>query len=213
MARLVRCLIPLMLMSCTSGLNQVRVKPELQASRDAFLVKIIKVMPTRAVRLVSFASLELDTEGDMPAMPSAGQMASMRGYAGAAGANFLFVERLDLPWRRAFFASGLRLDPKGAVGWALASCDGSGMQSALENAREGALACLKLAAESRPALKGRMEIRFQLDATGKVKRALPDTQSSRDGQIQQCVYQHLFETSYPKPKGALCSGTFKVSLP
>ena len=213
MVRLVRCLIPLILASCTPGLNQVRVKPELQGARDAFLVEIVHVMPKRRVRIVTFASLELNTEGDMPAKPSSGQMATMRGYAGAAAAHFLLVERLDLPWRRAFFATGLRLDPKGAVGWALAPCGGKEMKSALQDAREGAQACLKAAVESRPSLKGHMGIRFQLDATGRVKRALPNPSSSRDGQVQQCAFKALFDQSYPAPKGVLCSGTFKVSTP
>ena len=199
------------LCQCGGALTHVSYEPTTTSGRSAFLVQVVDRVPSRPTRIVSYSVLTVDSEGAMPLRPSAQALASMRAMAASRGANFLLVERVDLPWRRAFFGTGLALVRGKSK--PVARCRAPGTAARVSRVFGEIRACLAELKNARPALQARASFEVIVGALGRVKRALPQPGSSRDGAVQRCLLGPIFRAPYPvAPKGYVCSLRFAVDL-
>ena len=181
-------------------------------ANDVFLVEVTDVVPSGGLRLVSVSSREVVPDGNPPARPSDGDVEAMRRGAAAHGAQVLVLERVHNRWRHAFYGLGyVRTDVEAAA--PLATCSHPGAVSAHSDAQRRADRCLQALHAKRPALKGRIEVAFQVDAHGAVYRAAATPASSRDTQLQRCAMDAIHAAAgYGAHRGVLCAMSLQSSL-
>lgn len=203
----------------TAGLADV-TGARAPAATEAFLVQVMERPPARPARRVSISVATLSRAVPAPPAPDAHTREAMRAQAGARGAQVLVLSRLDTPWRKAFYGVGYRYLPPGAQAdadddderAAPPPCGQPDAVEAINDARAEALRCMGEARRARPALEGRVEILFDVDAFGDVMRAAATPASSRDGALQRCALRAVFHQDYGRASAVVCRAALRVEL-
>jgi hypothetical protein len=169
-------------------------------AREPVLVQIVDSAPLEA-RVVSMTRYEIHPSDTLPTEAPDGVKMEMREEAARAGAESLLIERLNTPWKRAFFGLGLH-----GTGAAPPRCEHPAFVDASQDASASIERCLRSLQKKRPALKASMTIMFQVNAFGDVMRAAATPESSRDGQARACGLEAVFKTDFGTPAGFVCRG-------
>lgn len=177
---------------------------------DPVLVQVVDGSPTTPVALVSLSVWGVPPQDPLPAALPDDVLASMRAAAGSLGARFLYVEREDSPYRRAFFGLGAVPAPEAAE--LMSPCTHGGFTERVQDAREATERCLRRLREDRPALRAEVTVVFQVDAWGGVMRAAPTLASSRDGLVRDCALAAVFDQDFGEPAALRCQGEVTSAL-
>ena len=125
----------------------------------------------------------------------------------------MHIQRTESPYRKAFYGRGLAPLPANNIKPASAQCDGAEFSAGLAAANKQATRCLNTLVKERPALRGKVEVLFEVDSFGRTLYATPSTGSSRDGQVQSCALDALFDSDLGAPAGLTCRGRFSLPFP
>ncbi|MGM0576342.1 MAG: hypothetical protein ACQEXJ_11480 [Myxococcota bacterium] len=182
-----------------------------QSTSGPFLVEVVDRMPEEPVSLVSLSVLGLDPEEEPPLRPDEATVETMRRAAAAQGAEMLVLERVVMPWRKAFYGFGIRREEGGISPRDVATCEHPEAREGLEDARDDAEDCLAEVKQARPAVSGRVVVTFQVDAFGSVYRAAASPDSSRDSQVRRCALRSVVKGDFGDHTGLLCSMEMEVA--
>jgi hypothetical protein len=89
-------------------------------------------------------------------------------------------------------------------------CIQPGFAEALADAKARGARCVKRLLYERPALSGKVDVLFEVDPNGRVLRAAATPDSSRDGQLQECVVGAVHATAFGEPTTFSCRGRVDV---
>jgi hypothetical protein len=204
------CFVLLLPTLCACGATLQSVSYGGGEPRQPFLVQIVEDRPKRATETVSLTVAELDPAGTMTDRPGVGVRGFMLKAAARAGAHFLLLERLDTRWRRAFYATGLRLK-EGATN-TVPECTHIAYEPAAQAVLVQAGNCLRDLKRQRPSLVGVLGYTITVDAFGRAKRALPAEDSSRDTQMQKCLLRPVFKADFGQPGTYGCNAELRLEL-
>ncbi len=182
---------------------------------EVFLVEVTDVVPAEPVRLVSVSTLDVIYEGEpLAPRPSDGDVEAMRRAAAGHGAELLVLERVDNSYRHAYYGFGYvrdrSVESPGKV--PPPTCVHPDAHVGRDAAAKRAAACLGKLKAKRPALAGRLEMVFQVDAHGAIYRAAATPSSSRDTQVQRCGMKAVFAGSYGPHSQLLCTVEIAATL-
>jgi len=180
-------------------------------AQEAYLVQTSDGSPGAGEALVTLSSWDVNPADALPAAAPPEVVEEMRAEAAARGATRLWIERVDTPWRRAYFGLGTRPDAESSA--EPVPCAHASFADGIIAASGDADRCLAAIRRERPALRGEITVIFQVDAWGDVMRAAPTPDSTRDGQAQRCALDAVYDASFGPPLALTCGGTLTVTFP
>lgn len=201
--------LPLALAACSSVHHATR--PE--AFPDAKEPSLVEVRTTGydgAYKVVSYSTWDVDPNDELPASAPDDVVDAMREEAAAYGADMLLLDRVEDAWRKVWLGLGVKKADSGDR--TVPACVQKGFDAAVADARARAARCTKGILYGRPGLRGRVEAVFEIDPDGRVLRAAPTPDSSRDSSYQECVLQAVHATSFGTPIGFSCQGRVAVAI-
>ena len=184
---------------CGPSVKTISFGPVTVEHNKPFLVKLIDAAPAKPVEIVSMSVVEREAWAAPQKRPSEDVVATMRRHAGQRGAHYLVIERLDNPWRRAFYGTGLRLLPPGTSTRTIRDCTHESAREGAEDAAKRASRCMDKLRRTRPALKGEVAVLLEVDPFGRVRRAVPTPDSSRDTLMRNCALGAVFQQDFGEP--------------
>jgi hypothetical protein len=177
--------------------------------RDATLVEVRTTGVEGGYRVVSFSSWDVELNETLPAEAPEDVVLSMRAAAATHGAEMLLIERWEDPWRKAFYGLGaVKADAAPTV----PACTHAGFEGVFEGVKKQARTCADALKRERPAIRGTIEVVFEVDPWGRALRAAPTPASSRDSQLQACVVGPIHDAEWGTPESFTCKGTVSVDL-
>ena len=210
LARCVWAVVALALTGCGAGLQSATFGAAAPKPNDPYLVAVVDAEPKGAFEVVTLSVAERRLQKALPARLDDDAVLEMRKAAAARGATVLLVERLDTPWRKAFYGQGMR--PAKVPRKPLPACT---HETALAEARDVANTvqrCLAGEKRKRPALKGGMTILFEVDPFGRERRALPSPDSSRDSLVRRCGLKAVQRAEFGTHAGVGCRLNVSATL-
>jgi hypothetical protein len=200
--------LALSLSGCASSMVSVSFEPV--EPRSDFLVDVRESVPDRPTKRVSLSVLQLSSVGSMAPLPSEGDLAKMRSYAANYGANYLFVERLDTPWRRAFYATGMKFSST-EEGRA-PECLHEGFMNAVEDVVQSTGRCLAEMQRARRSLRATVAATLVVDSFGGLMRIVHDEDSSRDSLVRRCLTRAAVKGDYGPHGNYTCTTKVRLEL-
>jgi hypothetical protein len=192
------------------------------AAKDETLVEVRTTGFESPYQIVSFSTWDVDPNEALPATAPAGVVADMRAEAARHGAEMLLLERAEDAWRKVWLGLGIvRAQASTSTGGpggdsagpsAVPVCTQAGFEAALKDARARAITCAKRVLYERPAVRGSIEVLFEVDPHGDVLRAAATPASSRDTELQQCVLGAVHASAFGEPVGFTCRGSVAVQV-
>ncbi len=181
-----------------------------QAPRDPTFVEVRTTGFDGAHEVVSYSTWDVDLTETLPAKIPDGVMSEMRDEAARHGAEMLLLDRIDDAYRKVWLGLGAKRTAEGTSTNAVPECTQPGFAEALTDAKARGARCVKRLLYERPALSGKVEVLFEVDPNGRVLRAAATPDSSRDGQLQQCVVGAVHATAFGEPATFSCRGRVDV---
>ena len=178
--------------------------------RSDFLVDVRQTPPDRPTKRVSLSALSLNRVGTMTSLPGDDELAAMRAHAAAYGANYLLVERLDTPWRRVFYGTGLKLSSDGTG--VATECLHAGFKAVVEDVVQSAGQCLAEMQRARRSLRASVSATLEIDSFGGLMRIRHDEGSSRDSLVRRCLVQPAVKADYGSHGNYSCTTKVKLEL-
>jgi len=210
--KLLRCLLPALFaaLSACGGVHHATRPDPTPAAKDPSLVEVRTTGFDGPTRVVSYSTWDVDPNDELPAIAPADVVEDMRVQAGRSGAEMLLLERVEDAWRKVWLGLGVVKDEAGQK--AVAPCVHGGFDAALADAKMRAVRCAKGILYERAAIRGSVNVIFEVDPEGRVLRAAPTPDSSRDSELQQCVVGAVHTTSFGRPLGFTCQGQVSVAI-
>ncbi len=212
-SRFVALLALLLAGGCGPSLQTAERGPRIGTASDPVLVAVVDGRAPQGMRAVSLSVWDVHPSDALPETAPRDVVESMRAEAAERGATHLHVQRTESPWRKAFYGRGLAPLPANNVKPASAQCEGGAFTAGLAAANKQAARCIKGLLQERPALKGNVEVLFEVDSFGRTLYATPSAGSSRDGQVQSCALDALFDADLGEPTALTCRGRFSMPFP
>ncbi len=181
-------------------------------AKDPSLVEVRTTGYDGPTKVVSYSTWDVDPNDELPASVPDDVVADMREQAAAYGADMLLLDRIDDSWRKVWLGLGVKKDASANPTAAVPPCVHNGFDAAREDARQRAIRCVKGVLYEREALRGSIDVLFEVDPEGRVLRAAPSPDSSRDSSFQQCVVGAVHGTSFGRPLGFTCQGRVAVKI-
>jgi len=197
-------------LSACGGVHHATRPDMTRAAKDPSLVEVRTTGFEGPTRVVSYSTWDIDPNDELPLAPPDDVVTDMREQAATFGAEMLLIERVEDAWRKAWLGLGVVKDD--AAKSEVAPCVHAGFDKALADAKERAIRCGKGILYERPAIRGSIEVLFEVDPEGKVLRAAPTPASSRDSEFQQCVVGAVHTTTFGRPLGFTCQGRVSVAI-
>lgn len=186
--------------------------PSSGQARDPTLVEVRTTGYDDPHTIVSFSIWDVAPTDALPTVAPEAVVTAMREEAARRGAELLLLERIEDTFRKLWLGLGVvRLPDADQVMAPAPSCDHPGYAEALLDAQSRAERCIRRLLFERPALAGHVTALFEVDPNGRVLRAAPTPDSSRDGQLQQCVTGAVHASSFGEPATWTCAGRLSVS--
>lgn len=210
---MMRSLVLVSLIYSLSGCGGVRhaTRPDLfPDAKDPSLVEVNTTGYSGPTRTVSYSTWDVEPTDELPAEAPVDVVEDMREEAARYGADMLLLERIEDDWRKVWLGLGVKKDELAAKD--IPVCGQPGFAEAREDAQSRAVRCTRLILNERPALRGHVEVAFAVDPEGRVLRAAPTPESSRDSAFQECVLGAVHETEFGVPLGFTCQGRVTVSI-
>ena len=138
---------------------------------------------------------------------------AMRGHAAQRGAQSLLVERVETPWRKAFYGIGLVRHAEAEPLHVVPPCRGAAFESHLDAVSTRVGRCLRDLKKARPALRGEAAVRMLVDGDGGVYSAGVSPGSSRDGAVRSCLLSETWKGRFGPSSDLLCGAEFAADLP
>lgn len=206
------CLLPALLAGVVAcgGVHHASRPDQTPAAKDLSLVEVRTTGFDGPTRVVSYSIWDIDPNDELPAQAPADVVAEMREHAAGFGAEMLLLDRIEDAWRKAWLGIGVVKDEAGKR--EVAPCVHAGFEAALADAKVRAGRCAKGILYERAALRGAIEVLFEVDPEGNVLRAAPTPDSSRDSELQQCVIGAVHTTTFGRPLGFTCQGRVAVAI-
>jgi len=180
------------------------------APRDEALVQIITTGSDGPYRIVSFSTWDVALVDDLPTQAPDEIVFDMRRAAAQSGAERLYLERYESPYRKAFYGVGAISDASAPA--AVATCAHAGFAEKFKAADSRAQSCGRALKERRPQVQGKVDIVFEVDPAGGVLRAAATPDSTRDSELQACVTEAVHDTDWGVPTGFTCQGRIAVEI-
>lgn len=192
----------LVLSSSCAGVRTAHRGNEPPSHQPPYLVQVVDAAPAEPTKTVSLSTYMLDPAAPPPDLPAPDVLAAMQVAAAARGAEMLYIERVDSPWRRTFYGVGLK---RAEADTPVPTCAGEGVGHIIERLERHATRCLEDLRRSRGALRAHVIVRFQVDAFGDVYRAAATPESTRDTAAQRCVLEPVWRQTYMQPEAFFCA--------
>lgn len=199
----------LALFACSGVKHATRseINPE---AKDPSLVEVRTTGFDGPARTVSYSTWDVDPVDELPAEAPADVVESMREHAAQYGADMLLLERIEDAWRKVWLGLGKKKDE--LASGEVPVCGQPGFDKAHEDVKARAVRCVQQVLSERPALRGQVSVAFEVDPEGRVLRAAPTPDSSRDSAFQECVVGAVHGTSFGPPKDFTCQGRVTVEI-
>lgn len=179
-------------------------------AKEPSLVEVRTTGYEGAYKIVSYSTWDVDPADELPASAPDDVVDAMREEAAAYGADMLLLDRIEDAWRKVWLGLGVKKADTGDK--AVPPCVQNGFDAAVADAKARAARCTKGLLYQRSALRGRVDVVFEVDPEGRVLRAAPTPDSSRDSSYQECVLQAVHATSFGTPIGFSCQGRVAVEI-
>jgi len=179
------------------------------APRDPTFVEVRTTGFDGPHEVVSYSTWDVDLTDALPAQLPAGVLSEMRDEAARQGAEMLLLDRIDDAYRKVWLGLGAKRSAKGASN-AVPDCTQPGFAEALADAKARGERCVKRLLYERKALSGKVDVLFEVDPNGRVLSAAATPDSSRDGELQQCVVGAVHATAFGEPATFTCRGRVDV---
>ncbi|MEC9071988.1 MAG: hypothetical protein VX938_06395, partial [Myxococcota bacterium] len=208
-------LLPILLVAVTGcgGLHHLAPVTAERSSVEPYLVQLVDAPPGEASVRVSLSIRQYSPSEPMAESLSEEELAGMRAYAAERGAESLLVERVETPWRKAFYGTGFAPQVGAAALHAVPSCEGAAFQAQMEAVGRRVGRCLRDLKKARPALIGEATVRMMIDGAGGVYSAGVSPDSSRDGEVRNCFLKEAWRGGYGASATLLCGAEFSGKLP
>lgn len=197
-------------LSACGGVHHASRPDMTPAAKDPSLVEVRTTGFDGPTRVVSYSTWDVDPNDELPATAPADVVADMREQAASFGAEMLLLERVEDAWRKVWLGLGVVKDEAGKKD--VAPCVHAGFDAALADAKARSIRCAKGILYERAAIRGNVEVLFEVDPEGRVLRAAPTPSSSRDSELQQCVVGAVHTTTFGRPLGFTCQGRVSVEI-
>lgn len=180
---------------------------------EPYLVQVTDVAPDAGNERVTLSVWEISAAEPLAERLPEGAAEAMRRHAANHGAQVLWMERLDTPWRKAFYGTGLVRRADAAPLHSVPACEGAEYVDAVARAQRGIQRCLADVGRRRRGLKGQATVVLRVDAFGGVYSAAITPDSSRDGEVQACLMNHAGRQRYGSQDALVCRGEITAAVP
>jgi len=180
------------------------------AARDETLVEVRTTGFESPYHIVSYSTWDVDPNEALPTTAPAGIVAEMRAEAARRGAEVLLLDRVEDAWRKVWLGLGIVRAADGEA--SIPPCDHAGFDVAVKDARARAASCARRVLYERPAVRGTVEVLFEVDPHGEVLRAAATPASSRDTELQQCALGAVHGSAFGEPRGFTCRGSMTLEV-
>lgn len=182
------------------------------SAKDVTLVEVRSTGFESPYQIVSFSTWDVDPNDELPATAPTDVIADMRAEAARRGAEMLLLERAEDAWRKVWLGLGIVRSQGESAGGPVPACTQAGFEAAVHDAKARAVTCAKRVLYERPAVRGAIEVLFEVDPHGEVLRAAATPASSRDTELQQCVLGAVHAAAFGEPAGFTCRGAVAVEI-
>lgn len=205
-------LLPALLVSLAAcgGVHHASRPDQTPAAKDPSLVEVRTTGFDGPTRIVSYSIWDVDPSDELPVTAPAQVVSDMREQAAQFGAEMLLLERVEDAWRKAWLGLGVVKDEAGKR--VVEPCVHKGFEAAAADAKVRATRCAAGILYERAAIRGSVDVLFEVDPEGNVLRAAPTPDSSRDSELQQCVVGAVHTTAFGRPLGFTCQGHVAVAI-
>lgn len=205
--------ISAILVNACGGMRHLAADSAVPDPVEPYLVQVVDQMPDERCVRVSLSALEVATGEKMPPMISEEGLEEMRRHAASRGAQWLWVERVETRWRRAFYGSGLMRQSDAPGLHEVPSCSGTEFDEVFALVQRQVARCLRDLKKRRTGLRGEAAIRMLIDGGGRVYGAGISPDSSRDGEVRRCFLAEAWRARYGPMPTLMCAAGFSAALP
>ena len=195
-------------LSACGGVNHATRSGPNHAAKDPTFVEVRTTGLDTPYTIVSWSSWDVALTDPLPAEAPTDVVGDMRDRAAKHGAEKLLLDRVENTWRKVWIGLGVvRADTVAEV----SECAQAGYAAAQADAVSRAQTCVKRLLFERPQLAGKVDVLFEVDPHGRILRAAPTPDSSRDGQLQACVLGAVHATTFGAPPSWTCKGRVTIT--